>query len=297
MNIKYREEHFTCDSYEREGKNTMQTLLLKKGERYEREVAEAEIAFIRKGSLIVSYQKTSNQKIRNNQMTLLPPASSVFAQIEEDTSLLLMKLDSSMKLCNTYAMENLFKEKFEKQEEGMLLYCNDRVNRYLDLLIDCINDGIRCKHYLEIKLKELLFYFRLYYTKEDLYKFFSPILNSDSAFATFVYKNYKQVKTVQQLSSLYGYSQSSFEKQFKKVFGVPAYQWMVNQKATQIYHKLSCSSKSFVEIADEYDFSSSSQFCDFCKHFLGASPKEIRRKGKKCRTGLGACVTSVIVEQ
>lgn len=283
MELKYKDEHLSCEYYQQGNKAPIDILSLKEGEEIRRELTEAEIIFIQKGNGDISYQKIIDQPIQPNQIFLLPPASCLYAKIKEDSVILIFRLDSTVKLCNTYALENLYNEsKRYPDDEVFFLKINDRIDRYLSLVADCINDGLRCSTYLNIKIKELLYYFRIYYTKEEMGRFFGPILTKDSLFASFIFKNYKKAKTVQQLSNLYGYSQSSFEKQFKKVFGTSAYQWMIDKKAKQIFHKLTCSDKSFMEIADEFEFSSSSQFCDFCKHFLGASPKEIRYK-RLCR--------------
>lgn len=284
MGVKYKEEHLSCGYYQKGPKVAIIDVLhFEKGEEIRREISECVIVFVKKGSGRVSYHKVLDREVEPNRFLLLPPSINLYAKAEEDTSVLTFRMESTMKLCNTYSLEKLYKESNVPFEDFYLLGVeNDRLSRYLDLLMDCLSDGIRCSNFLNNKLTELMYYLRIYYTKEELSKFLSPILSGDFSFADFVFQNYKKAKNVQQLSGLYGYSQSSFEKQFKKVFGVSAYQWMIDKKAKQIYHKLACSDKSFSEIAFEYDFLSSSQFCDFCKNFLGASPKEIRHR-KICK--------------
>lgn len=281
--LKNKNEHLSCGYYQHGDGAIIDTIDLKQGEKITRELTTPKIVFVRKGRCRVSFNKVTDREVRSGDIFLLPPLANLLARIEEDTQALVFKLNADIKLCNTYSLENLHDENIKPVDENMyILSANDRISRFIDLMSDCISDGIRCSNYLKIKTTEIMYYFRIYYTKEELSRFFAPILTGDSMFANFVYRNFKKVKTAQELSDLYGYSQSSFEKQFKKVFGVSTYQWMVDRKAKLIYHKLTCSEKNFTEIADEFDFSSSSRFCDFCKQYLGASPKEIRQN-KVCK--------------
>lgn len=72
-------------------------------------------------------------------------------------------------------------------------------------------------------------------------------------------------------------STSTFRNRFKEVFGIPAYQWMKQQKIILIQQELELGTKSFKEIAYEYNFSSVQVFNDFCKTNFGKSPGEIRK--------------------
>lgn len=276
--LKYKNEHLSCGYYQKDRGAMIEIMNLEKGKELRKEISEPKIIFIKQGRARISYQKILGQKVRAGQIILLPPISDILANIEEDSLILIFRLDSTTNLCNTYSLNNLYEDCGKSYDSDHILIAKDKLIKYTDLLIECIHDGIRCSNFFKIKISELLYYFRLYYTKNELNKFFSPILTNDSSFANFVFKNYNNAKNVQELSALYGYSQSSFEKQFKKTFGVSAYQWMIDKKAKQIYHQLTCYDKNFAEIANDFDFSSPSQFCDFCKHFLGASPKEIRQK-------------------
>lgn len=281
MEIKNINEHISCGNYEKGDNSTVENLILKEGESLKKNLLESEMFFVRKGSFYISYQKINSQLITCGDIILLPPACHLQLDALEETHVIAFRVSTTLQLCNTFSLESLFHKNYKVKDEVCVLKINERIDAYLNLISNCMNDGLKCSHFYKIKIQELVYYLRIYYSKEKLADFFSPVLTNDSAFASFVFQNYTKVKTVQQFSNLYGYSQSSFEKQFKKVFGTSAYQWMVDQKAKQIYHRLVCSDKGLAEIADEFDFSSPSQFCDFCKHFLGASPGKIRR-GQKC---------------
>lgn len=279
MNIN---DHLTCSYYDKSKMPLIERVSLEKDEVFKKDLIESKIIFVKAGCIKFSYQRVNELIVEGGQFILLPPACHLFGEVKEDVHFVIFRINSTMQLCQTFAVENLFDKNFKQKNDTCILSINERIEAFLDLTIKAIDDGLRCTKFYNIKIKELLYYLRIYYPTEELADFFSPILSGDSAFANFVFQNYSKVKTAQEFSNLYGYSQSSFEKQFKKVFGTSVYQWMINQKAKEIYHKLICSDKGLTEIADEYNFSSASQFCDFCKHYLGASPGKIRRS-KNCQ--------------
>ena len=104
------------------------------------------------------------------------------------------------------------------------------------------------------------------------------MINTDQLFTNAVFDSYKGVRTAKELADKLFYSLSGFEKRFKKVFGVPVYQWMQTQRSNNILHEIKCSTKTFSEISAEYYFSNPSHFSAFCKDQFGKSPREIRNK-------------------
>lgn len=280
MEITNINDHLTCSYYDKSKRPLIEKVSLGKGEIFKRNLIDSKIIFVKVGSIQISYQKVNDITVNAGKFILLPPVCHLFAEVEEDVEFVIFRINSTMQLCQTFSIGNLYDKNYEKRNEVAVLDINERIDAFLDLTSKAIGDGLKCTKFYNIKIEELLYYLRIYYPTKDLTDFFSPILSGDSAFANFVFQNYRKVKTAQEFSDLYGYSQSSFEKQFKKVFGTSVYQWMINQRGKEIYHKLVCSDKGLTEIADEYNFSSASQFCDFCKQHLGASPSKIRRSKK-----------------
>jgi len=119
--------------------------------------------------------------------------------------------------------------------------------------------------------------FRAYYTKEDLAVFFSPVLTNTTEFSNFVLQNYRKVKTVRELARLYSCSISSFDKKFKKAFGISPYKWMQERKVSLIYHEIYATHKPIKQIAEEQQFMSLPQFNDYCKKHFGYPPGRMRK--------------------
>lgn len=281
MGLRYINEHLICKNYEKGNKAVFEKITLREGLTFNKELAEAEILFVTKGEFKITFNNISRTVTKGTIILFLPVQRFTIDPLE-DVDILTFRIKGPIYLCNIEPLEKLMSEGQNQEiKEFLFLKYNKRIEQYIELLSNCLDDGLSCKCLAEIKSKEVFYYFRAYYSKEELKTFFAPLFTKDYEFTVFVLQNFKEMKTVQQFAESYGYSLSKFEREFKKIFNVPAYQWMIQQKSNLIYNELVYTNRTLLDIADEYDFSSLSQFCDFCKRFLGTTPGKIRNL-KKC---------------
>lgn len=99
-------------------------------------------------------------------------------------------------------------------------------------------------------------------------------------FERLIAENYIKAKTVTDLAQMIGYGVNSFRMKFKKAFGIPAYEWLMQEKSKRLLVAIANSEDDFKNIIDEFDFSSHSHFYKFCKARFGYSPTELRKKLK-----------------
>lgn len=86
-------------------------------------------------------------------------------------------------------------------------------------------------HSLSAHQKEMLFIeLRGFYQKEDLARFFAPILGTDNDFKENVLRIYPQVETAQELIDRLNMSPSAFKRKFRETFGISARQWLIRKK-------------------------------------------------------------------
>lgn len=283
--LLYTQEHFTCQNYEK-GKNAaLEILNIPKGRKIERTLHDTEIVFLLSGQFTLSYAKIPHMEINPGVIMLFPPGSLVKAEAIEDTRLIICRIRGVLQLCECVSMTQIynFKDKNIKEEFHMLSI-NDRIYKFVELMQECVDDGLKCGYYFETKMKELFFLLRAYYTKEDLIQFFSPLLSHNSRFMNLMYQN-RNAKSVNELIDISMYSESGFKKQFNKVFGTSASDWLRDQKASLVYNDLIGSDLSIKELADKYNFSSVSSFTTFCQSKFGLPPGQIRtRKVEKVTT-------------
>lgn len=275
--ILYPQEHFCCYNYEK-GKNaTLEILTVPQGQIIERTLHNTELVFMLKGKIALSYAKLLNVETTAGNIMLFPPGSQVKAYALEDTNIMISRIRGVVQLCECFSLQHLYTGKNKEiKEDFHMLPINKRIYSFIDLMMDCVNDGLQCSYYFETKMKELFFMLRAYYTKEELAKFFSPLLSHNARFMNLMYQNFRNVKTVQELAEISLYSESGFKKQFYKVFGTSASDWMRNQKASLIFQDLNGSGLSIKELADKYNFSSVSSFSTFCQSRFGLPPGQLR---------------------
>lgn len=277
MKILYPKEHFSCYNYEKGRNAALEILERDAGFVIERDLVYNEIVFVVKGRFSLSYSKFINLDIHEGKILFFPPGSHVKVEMLEDTQIIICRIRGVVQLCECLPLEYLHqKYKDIKTDDFYMLDINERIDTYIESFVQCVEDGLRCSYYFITKIKELFFLLRAYYAKEDLAKFFSPLLSRNSQFMNMIYQNYRNVKNVQQLAELSMYSTSGFKKQFNKVFGTSASEWLSNQKAALIFQDLKNSSMSMKEMADKYDFSSVSSFSSFCQNKFGMPPGKIR---------------------
>lgn len=275
--LLYEEEHLSCYNYNKEDRAPIEALRFKATHFLEKTIEESQIIFVIEGLFSISYGGITERKIKSRQMFILRQGYKYKANIEEDTFIIVFRLNSQINFCDRFSIHQLYDKK-SGTEEFYSLDINDRLSGFLHWTQINISDGLKCNHFIDIKQKELFFLLRVYYTKEELALLFSSLLNNDQIFSNFVYNNHYKVKNIQQLVALSNYSVSAFNKRFKKSFGISPYRWMKEQRARRIFHEINNYTKNFKVISEEYGFSSVSQFNDFCKVHFGLTPGEIRRK-------------------
>ncbi len=156
-------------------------------------------------------------------------------------------------------------------------YLYDWVDTVHEYILDYRTDAL----IVEIKTLELFHLIKTSYSKDSLMDFFASVDENDYRFVLFVLQNYTSVKTVEELVCLSTYSLSGFEKQFRRIFGIAPYKWMLKQKTENIYKETYGTSKPLKLIAEEFGFTGLTQMGNFCRRHLGFSPKNIRAKYEK----------------
>jgi AraC-like DNA-binding protein len=283
MKLLYTEEHTGCHLY-RDGEDAeIKYETIFEGDLATLDLSGITIAFVMQGSFHFSGGHIVNQYMSKGKMMLLPSQYKMIIKAETDTSLFLMKINSRINFCEQYPIELLFKTKEDSKalDSFHLLKTNKRISAFFNLLLATYQDGLKCQYFFDVKQKELLYYLRAYYSKDDLYKFFAPVISRDLSFSELIYEHADKIKTLEDMAALTHYSVSGVKKRFKQVFDIPPSHWIKKEKAKKVYHEINCSNKSFKQIALDFEFSSPSHLDNFCKAHFAASPGELRKKNKE----------------
>ena len=279
MELLYAYEHLTCKNYVSDYHIGFSKKKLKKGEKLHFEDKYFNyFIFLLEGNMLLSCNEFRNHSCREGEMIFIAQDSSAEGEaLLSDVEYILLSFDNQFTLCDQLALESLIAHEkkptiFNKIEiRPPLMQVLDSVQFYLDY-------KILCKHLHAIKQKEIFLILRAFYTKEEIARFLSPMLNRDIDFKAFVLRHYQEVKTVEELATMCNMSVRSFNRKFNDYFDDSPYSWMLKQRSRHIKSKLADAKASFSSIIKEYGFSSPAHFTTYCKKQFGESPSIIRKQ-------------------
>ncbi len=284
MAIHHIDEHLNCYNYSR-SEVPVEVVKARKGIRLSKDIKETELLCVVSGKLKLTAQSVKERTIEEGHILLLTPNMRASAEVLEDSYLIAFLINKSIQICDCCPLESLSENIPEKAAtfyEFSVLKFDKHIADYFDCLKNCIDEGLKCVHYLDLKFRELMLIMRGFYTREELAVFFRPLISNDTGFSDFIFRNYRKVKTIEELARLSNYSRSGFKAHFRKTFGMSTSAWLREKKAHNIHHELTSGNKSLLDISKEYNFSSVSHMSIFCKDYFGMPPGKIRKEsGKK----------------
>jgi AraC-like DNA-binding protein len=232
------------------------------------------------GSATLRYE-SNEYALEKDSMSFVPLSAEFKIIADTDITFVINYFNKSIDFCEKLNLENL-SPFVENKEHNPTLRIVPALNQFLSFLIFCINEGVFCKHFHEIKHKELFFILRFFYTKKELANLFSPIISNNLNFKSVVLGNYLKVNSIKELAQICNHSTSTFNRLFKKNFNESPYTWLQNQKLKYITGKLSDRNIPLAQITDEFGFSSPGHFTIFCKKHLNMTPSQYRNQHLKC---------------
>lgn len=279
MELLYKQEHLNCIHYDSgvETKPQIEIKTISKGQPFEGYSSQSEFVFMLEGSAAYRLRGLSMIELNEGQILTISPDKQFSISTKTSAKLLVIRITKTMGLCECFPLENLLCFRKEDSRDVTLLEINPAIEAFIIGLSESLEQGLRCKYYLETKTKELFYLFRAYYPKEQLAQFLSDILHADAYFYYFVKENYLKAGSIPEFAKMMDMKQLAFDKKFKEVFGVPPYKWIIQQKIRNIHHALCTENTPLNNLAVRFGFSSKSSFNDFCKKNLGVSPGRIRK--------------------
>lgn len=287
MAFFYKNEHISCINYA-EGFNKI--FLLKEipeGHVVERQYLDTTfLVFMLEGDVEIRYEVDKYFYPLVEYIFLLPKNQQITAYARKTTTLLLCSFASDLKLCSRFSIQQLSRYVIgDISQEPYCLKLDERIQGFLPLLVSSLREGLGCVHYHQIKRDELFLYLRAGYTKEELALFFYPILGKDMEFKDFVLMNSRSIFDVKDFAIRSNMSLSTFNRRFKETFNATAKTWLLLRKQEFVRSDVTLSNLPFSEIAEKYQFSSTSYLITFCKKYFGKTPNELRKKALEEKAG------------
>jgi len=279
----YKENYYPAEVSElfAEEKNSIERFFLSKGKSVFFELSVHTLFATRKGEIFVTLSNGDKKIIQSGQLFFLPAGFSCTITSEEETSLTCFYIPDCVALCDYFFSSELYTEKklitssFNPLSMLPIMY---NYTDNLDIVLDELNVS---SFFCRLKICELFYVLKHYYTVREVSGMFYPIVKKENGFTKFIYQNYIEAKTVQELANQAHMSLKSFENRFKEVFGTSPGRWMISRKKEKVYTEIMSSSLPLGVISEKCGFSTLSHMSDFCKKHIGLSPSELR-KGRKC---------------
>lgn len=274
-----KHEHIKCSNYTKDVTQSFSFLSLLKGETIGRRFLDTTfLVFILNGRVEIKSGEGKPVKGASGKMFLLPGGKQVTTYAKEDSCFLLCPFSTNLNLCSRFSLQRLSESISDTVPSDIfLLTLDERLSKFLSLLVDCLHDGLGCIHYHCMKREELFLYLRAGYSKETLARLFYPILGKDMEFKLFVETYSQTVSSVKDLAVQANMSLSTFNRRFKETFHDTAQNWLKLRKLEDLKRDITMGNASFASIADKYHFSSISYLITFCKRHLGHTPSELRK--------------------
>lgn len=272
--------HTSCSCYDKKEEPQAEILKIESMETGERSFFYNEFIFVLEGSVILTLRDNPGGKLRKGEFAFMPAGDQMQYRAVKKSKLLIMRLFDSIQFCYGFSIEQLHNRMNEmgKPEKLVPLTINTRLKHFAQGIVNAWEDGLRCKIYFRAEISRLLALLLAYYSKEELYNFFYPILSPDTAFSEYVRKNWLTHRTVNELARTMNITTQQFSRRFNHVFGEKPREWMQKEKARLIYEEICIGNKPLKEIADKYGFTDQANFNRFCKTFYETTPGEIRKR-------------------
>lgn len=232
------------------------------------------IIFLLKGEILINSKEYAGTTIRAGEFFLQAIGSHLEVLVMADTECVCYRFSKPELFC-----EDLYNY-IIKEVSSPLIYTPLKIvpelQHFLAGAETYLGNERICRDLLSFKRKELGFILSYYYSDYELSSIVHPLSKYTTSFHYFVLQNYLKVKTVEEFAHLGGYTPITFRRIFDSIFHEPVYEWMLKRRIENIIYDLHHTEASISEVCYKYSFESLPHFSNFCKKYLGASPRNLR---------------------
>ena len=280
--MKNAEQRLTREVYEDGRPPLFYVLRLRKGEHFSRDrVCSSLLAFVLEGEVEMSTGIYVKEFACEGQMFVVHKGDNGYTKGLKDAVILLCSFDSSMALCNGLSLGNAtedYKEPTpeERQSQGLpRLEIKKMLMTELKLVQHEVESNLLGYRFMEFKRYIIVYMLRTLYNKEELFYMFRCVRNDDFDFRDKVLHFYTCDINAQELCAQMEMSTATFNRRFKRAFGMPCGEWLNSKRQVQVLIDLKTTDLSVKEIAGKYNLTPN-YLTDFCKRFLGDVPVNLR---------------------
>jgi AraC-like DNA-binding protein len=289
MDIQNVREHLLCYDWDAGDRPTIESREIEINTSWEIETEMNKLLFLMSGDVSVEVGDFKRKEVNKGYFWFVSAGQSLkVSALDCDALLLILRFSSHMNLCDCYMMEQLYNE-FRNQRAAEEVDVKQLYPCYIrPMLWECLNnlfittiDGLCCRSFFQVKVKEVFFLLRAYIPKRELYGVFHPILTADITFSDRVKSSWAKYPTVDALARSMNLTPSTFYRRFVAVFAKTPLDWYTEQKKMNIYKDIVSTELSLREVATKWYFSSPSSLTHWCEKHFGQSPSTMRKQPPK----------------
>lgn len=279
---EHDKECLTCECYDTKKKQLFRIYRMKAGEQTKDDhFLYSVIAFVLEGVVRVSTGIYLKVTVGHSNMFVIHKGDNGYMRCIEDAVVLFCGFDSSMALCNGLSLNNSVNLPPPTPKQRIMsglpyLYIQKLLMVELNITVSELESKLLGLRFMELKRFLILMLIRTLYNKEDLFYMFRSVQSDDFDFREDIFKYYTYDVNAQQLCALMGMSTATFNRKFKKAFGLPVGKWINAKRKINVLIDLKTTDMTIKDIAAKYNLTPN-YLTNFCKKQLGNVPANIRR--------------------
>lgn len=238
--------------------------------------------------VIMNGAKEARVEIKGTGETLLLPPYSLFLvgkdsnvkiTIPDESTAIALFFDYVGKYCDEKICSYLESKRPQFSNTYSTLLMNEALRGYFITMNNALVDIFDEIPFKEIKYKEFFYILCKWLEVSNFAEFVHPAMSwYDPVFRRKVMDNYERSYRVKTLAADCGYNMKEFVEKFKIEFDTLPGLWINDQIHKAMLKKLSNTSISFQEIANDLQMSSVQSLSRFCRRNFGKTPGMIRKE-------------------
>lgn len=278
-NLLYIDEHLTCNHYMVDIGTGWRYQELDIGEQIMYDSARYNhLLFFLEGRCSLTCNQFANREFTAGEMVVVPRMAAITGKVIASLKFMDMVFAVPKSGCDKLALQSLGPLCEQLMYDFQPIEIRYPLSAFLDLLVYCLQNGMNCAHLHDLKHQEVFFYFRGFYTKEEVATLFYPIIARSFDFREFVYENAPKCTSLHQLIEMSNMSQRSFYRKFTSEFNIAPREWMLKQLCQRIIYELTQPDVTINDLINRFDFASAASFNRFCQRHFQLTPMQLLTK-------------------
>lgn len=241
------------------------------------------LVFVLDGTVRVSTDVYIKQTVGGVNVFVVHECDNVLIRGVDDAVMLYCFFNSSMAFCYGLLLKasddaQIKKVRHRPKDELPTLPIPKLLMEELGLTRKELASNLLDIRFMELKRYVILMMLSKLFRRDDLIYMFRYKPGEDFEFSELVFRHYSCDVDAQELAALTGVPIATFNRKFKKAFGMSVLHWLNTRREISILMDLTTTDMTIKEIAAKYNLTPN-YLSDFCKKHLGDTPSSLREKG------------------